>query len=184
MIPIVKFHDEDCVSAHALYKALKLTTPPYAKWVELWLPDAEEARDYYHGSDVTPKRGTPYLEYFLRLKFAKELCEKRRKPEASIIAIFLSEHMQTDILTPSPALDMGKDQELVVDSTHVDAEFTLTEEVVSVEPEAIVELVLKAQQACASFAERESTLNAQLAQLRVDWAAFIKQTNTKLGFAA
>jgi phage anti-repressor protein len=178
MIPVIKSHDEDCVSAHALYKALKLTTPPYAQWVESWLPNTEEAHDYYEGDDVTPKRGTPYLEYFLSLKFAKELCEKRRKPEAAALATFLGEHLPPSIPTPLPVPDILEGNVSVVETTPP------AKEPFIVEPETIVEIVLEAQRARAAFDKQENELKAQLAQLQADRAAFIEQTNNRLGLAA
>ena len=178
MIPVIKSHDEDCVSAHALYKALKLTTPPYAQWVESWLPNTEEACDYYPGDDVTPKRGTPYVDYFLHLKLAKALCVKRRKPEAAALTTFLGEHMHPGIPTPLPAPDALEENMLVVDT------MPPAKEPFIVEPEIIVEIVLEAQRARAAFDKQENELKAQLAQLQADRAAFIAQTTNRLGLAA
>lgn len=178
MILIVKSHDKDCVSAHALYKALKITAPPYDKWVETWLSSAKEDHDYYQGDEVAPKRGTPYKDCFLTLKFAKELCEKRRKPEAAALATFLGEHMHPSIPTPLPAPDTLEENVLVADSTP-----TATAPVV-VEPETIVEIVLEAQRVRAAFDKQENELKTQLAQLQADRAAFIEQTNNRLGLAA
>lgn len=162
MIAIIKSHDEDCVSAHALYKALKINTPPYAKWVENWLPSAKEDHDYFKGDDVKPIRGNSYTEYFLTLEFSKKLCEKRRKKDAVELASFLGEHMRTETHAPTsmvPGIDEA--DVLVEESVSLLVEPLPLAQNAAIGPQDVAAMVTEEQ--CA-FAKLEEEKNYHLAE--------------------
>lgn len=169
MLTIDKTHAEACVSAHDLFKALKITNTTYAKWAETWLPSAKADRDYYTGGDKKTLRGAAYTDYFLPLQFAKKLCENRKKKEAVVLTSFLDGLLQSEISAsqmPSTPIVADSKQSVLTNLQN------------------IMDLVLKAQRVRASLDAWEEELEAQLARLYAERTPLIERATIQLGIAA